>query len=81
MLHPPPHVLPVSEGADHNDSSSKACVHDGVGQNRNLVIENWNPYGLAYEFGVALVIWIDGYSHAGREKLRPGGCDLHLAFF
>ena len=79
MLHPPSHILLVSEGADHDYSRAEGGIHNRIGQDRHLIIKQRNPDLLAYELLIALVIRMDRHGHAGREKLGPGGGYLHLS--
>ena len=81
MLHPPSYVLLISKGADHDESGAKACVHDRVGEHRNVVVEYGNPDGLADVFLVTLIFGIHSYGHAGGQELGPGGGDLYMAVF
>ncbi|VVB72304.1 Uncharacterised protein [uncultured archaeon] len=71
MLHPPPHVLLITKRADHDDACAKLRVHHRICQDGNLIIENRHTNCFTDVFAVALILWIDSYSHAGGQKLGP----------
>ena len=74
-------VIGIMCGSYFYSTRAKFGINKLIGYDRDLPVNNWQPYLLSYQVGISLILRIDSNRCITKICLRPGGCNSHAALF